>query len=96
MIVRTWNLTSNTSGEWAVCNHSLPLTFHAQGAFGGGTVTAEYSLDGGTTAIPISGVSLSSNGNSGGPYRAAQGTMVRPVLAGASSPSVTVTLLEVV
>jgi hypothetical protein len=95
-IIGSWTFAANGNGAWVNCNHASPLTFHAQGTFGSGTVTAEYSLDGGTTAIPVTGVSLAANGNSGGPYRAAQGTLVRPVLAGATSPSITVQLLEVV
>lgn len=66
-------------------------TLFAQGSFGGGTLTVEFTLDGGTTWTAVSGVSLTAAGNDAidvGPV------ILRVKLAGATNPSITVRLVR--
>lgn len=92
----TWSFSADGNGSWVAFQHTRELGFSGQGTWGGGTVTLQYSNDGGTTAITVADVSLAANGTHAGTIRASYGTLFRPVLAGATSPNLKITLGEVI
>lgn len=91
----TWDFTASGNGTGQAVNASNPLQFEARGTFGGGTVTLESSLDGGTSWFPVSGVSLTAAGRANQLIYASWGEVFRAVLTGATSPTVTAQLVEV-
>lgn len=88
----TWTFAADGNGTAFVLTHRSPFEMVCYGTFGSGTVTAQFSPDGGTTWIDVAGVSVAANGKVvlGG----APGDSFRPVLTGSSSPSLTVVLRE--
>lgn len=97
----TWSFSADGNGTGVTVNHTQPLEVVAYGStFGGGTVTAQFSPNGGTTWITLkdllgSNVSLTAN-DAKGPIKLTPGDMFRPVLSGSSSPSITVELRTVI
>lgn len=94
MKIGTWTFAASGNGETSSNLHSRTLELVAFGTWGGGTLTLEYTVDGGTTWIALSGLSMTANGTTGD-IRAASGTLFRPVLTGSTSPALTVILQEV-
>lgn len=92
--VARWSFAASGNGTAAVMRQLRPMELVAYGTWGSGTLTLQFSPDGGTTWITVSGVSLTANGYVGN-IIASQGDQVRAVLTGATSPSLTVILREV-
>lgn len=93
-ILGEWTFSADGNGASLFLNHVVPFELLAFGTFGSGTVTAQFSPDGGTTWIDVTGVSLSAAGVKvlGG----VRGDLFRPVLTGSTAPSLTVKLRETV
>lgn len=89
-----WTFSADGNGASQQLNHRNAFDIDAWGTWGSGTLTVQYSPDNGTTWITVSGVSLTANGSAtmGG----VPGDLFRPVLAGATNPSLTVKLRETV
>ena len=94
-IIGSWSLDANGNGAGVVLDHRYYLQLTAWGTWDGAAVAAEFSPDGGTTWIDISGVSLTSDGVAA-PLSAPHGYMFRPVVSSAgASTDLTVELREV-
>lgn len=93
----SWSFSANGNGAWVELEHTRPLDLVAYGTWGSGSLTFECSPDGGTNVINItdSDLPLTANGIIG-PIRLPRGFYVRPVLASATSPSLTVKLFEAI
>jgi len=94
--IGSWTFAADGNGSAQVLTHTRIMQLDAQGTFGGGTITAQFSTDGGTTWRPVNGVSLTSNNSASVILYAVQGDQFRPVLTGSTAPSVTVVLRETV
>lgn len=102
-------LTGNTTGTF-VCNLIKPRDYYcwfativAQGTFGGGTVAWFFSIDQGTTLLPINdltGVAITQTSNGGVNATFGSGSangdapQIYVKLTGATSPSITVAVLD--
>ena len=95
-----WTFTANGNGEGFRCDTNKARQLTAWGTWGGGTLTIEFSPDGGTTWISVVdaatevAISLTANGAKGKFYPS-MGYHLRPVLAGATTPSLSVHISEV-
>ena len=97
-LVGSWTFSADGTGTAVVLNHVRPMQLIAFGSsFGGGTITASFSADGGTTYKTLASVSFTANGDA--PVILAnmvQGDLFRVSMGSSTSPSVTVLLREVV
>ena len=93
LTLNTWDFTADGNGEWFSLNHRRHFTLAAFGTFGGGTVTAEVSPDGGTSVVAIADISATDDYISG-QVHLPQGYSFRPVVAGSTTPTITVKITE--
>lgn len=91
----TWSFSASGNGSSEAVFSNDPLQLVANGTFGGGTVTLQSSIDGGTTWNTVSGISITSSGAAPQLIYASWGELFRAVLTGGTSPSLTVYLQEV-
>lgn len=90
-----WSFAASGNGASTISYVLRPMQLTANGTFGGGTVTLESSIDGGTTWNTVSGISITSSGVAPQLIYASWGELFRAVLTGGTSPSLTVYLQEV-
>jgi hypothetical protein len=93
--LKQWTFSANGNGAWHVLNRGAPISADVFGTFGSGTVTFEYTPDNETTAIAVTGVSITANGTTGA-LGYVPGNKIRPVLTGSTSPTLTINLSEAV
>lgn len=91
--VADWTFAADGNGAAQVLTARNAFALYAWGTWGSGTLTFEYSPNGGTTWIALSGVSLTANGNSSA-LRLPPGFQIRAVLAGSTNPALNVTVDE--
>lgn len=91
----TWTFDADGNGAWYTLEHRIPFEARAFGDFGGGTLTFQFSANGGNNPVAVSGVSLSADGTSGA-LGGVPNDKFRPVLSGATDPDITVLLDETV
>ncbi len=94
MTIARWEFSADGNGATTQIAHTKPLELEAVGTFGSGTVTLEQLANDGSTWYEVGGVSITADG-SVGVLRLAHGSY-RAVLAGSTTPSLTVTLQEVI
>lgn len=90
-----WTFSADGNGT-AVSLDTItrPFELIAYGTWGSGTLTAQFSPDGGTTYIAVTGVSLMANGYA--VLGATKGDKFRPVLTGSTNPSLTILARETI
>lgn len=100
MTVASWTFSADGNGDGVIVTPKSEMQLVISGTIGSGTVTFQVSFDGGSTWLSVrdssgTAISFTATGVYGG-FRASQGEMIRAVLTGSTSPTLTVELREVV
>ncbi len=96
LTLKEWSIAADTTtADWLNLIHRTPMTFAAYGGFGSGTITVEVSPDGGTNTYLLADLECTDDFVSG-PVTLPQGYSIRPIMAGSTTPTVTVELVETV
>jgi len=96
--VAEWTFDADGNGAWVDLEHIAPFNIVGYGStWGSGSVTFQCSPNGGTDVIPVTDTNLPLTANGiVGVVRLPDGFSVRPVMAGSTSPDVTIELYETV
>jgi hypothetical protein len=99
-LIGYWTFAADGSGTYTATDRANgPMEMAVYGTWGGGTITVQWSPNGGDTSVALNNsvgtpVSLTADGAIS-PINMVQGDMIRPVLTGATAPTLTVKLRSI-